>query len=190
MIKNQRITNGLRATVLHNMAEALFMPKKKALEGQLKALGDQIYDGIIEDYREHLSQLPAMWFTSGTQFGVAWDGGAYSRHVVNMSKARRLWPEARYSNNGITITKPEVIKLVERHAKLLKELIDLENEMGALRSRVDTMLQQFSGTKKLAEHWPEVVEYLPKEDEPENKALVITAEGLNAAIAEIKARVA
>lgn len=186
---SNKLTAGIKKTILHNMQEELFAEREETLQAERKALGDQIYYLILGEHAEVIKKLPSFWFITTDSFRVEYHNASYGRLEVPMSISRRAWPEARYYSNTISLPE-EAHELADRLMELNKEVCALNEKKVNLTFEVEKMLGQFTTVKKLIEHWPEAEAYLPKDSEPEIKPLAIQAISINAMIEQIKAKAA
>lgn len=143
----------------------------KRFEQDFKKLADDVYQEEYGKYDKVIEQLPDKWFVLCTQLHVKfagyypkWDRGEltsglmrpYHRSHLEMTMSRKQakWP--------FEISFKVDHKFTKRFLKLVKEELELYEQIEQSEKMVMTQLNSLRTAKRIKDHWPEAEEFLPE----------------------------
>lgn len=170
-----RLTKYSRSKIVEAAIEQRFAADREALADKYAAFALDVYNVTYSPtVRKRMAELPSGWLSEQNHLRASISGGFNVLHFCG-SQARkaamvfgRLGVKLRVLADHPTALIDGGTPMADRWARLCNEETDLCTAITAAKLATEQLLSKISTTEKLAEIWPEGVQFLPPEQVPLN----------------------
>jgi hypothetical protein len=177
-----RLTRELRHHIITKAMHGFMAAEKADIEARRVALGIELYEHTYGQYETLARQLPAEWLDYNESYNISADGFEHKNpHFQNLDAdhldetmplgKRRPFPSAGYSRS-------DDIKVDEKHPlwkktwKLVTDHRKIVEKESELRQKISSLLHSCNNVKQLENAWPEAMQFVPPNFQPQTTALV------------------
>lgn len=181
LLRNVRLNDGLRRTVLERLKAHSFKARRDELDGKLRVLGDEVYDHVYpKEVRRRMQALPEGFLDECESLPVSFAGDVT---WVRFTEKRRT--ATKHSSHGHVAAVYEASHtFTARFRELDGAVSRLAAEESDAMHKAAALLASVTTTRLLLEAWPECrpfVEDLLKDTAPACVALAVPVAALNRA---------
>ncbi len=152
-----KLTQGMRDTIKSKVVAAKFDSLFAKQDAAERAFANRLLDKALDNV--DLSSFPDGWFAENSSLRVSFDGWS---NLFSLGEKRRQ--PYRIDQIGLRFRQGDDAYVESKNLEQLRSV--LEQQRKELRTEIDNVLHAVTTDKRLAEVWPEAVEYLPKVPAP------------------------